>query len=737
MNQALAIGSWTDNALASQSAYLVRWLSSAGIDASPGAVHRCWIEAVRDEQQTAGCAPSVILERAIDRVVNAFDCSVAIDRASGRALLPAECPVLLVGEQAWWVVSALVGDSAQCVNASGQTIHRPISALSEFKRFRLITAKPSEQDRDGRLHRWLWQAVASRKRVIAEIILASALVNGLAIFTSLYAMQIYDRVIPTFAWSTLWALTTAAVIVVLFEGLLRGIRAQALDRLSADIDETLSKKMFDHLLAVRIDRRPLDPGSLAARLNHLEALRQCLTASIIFVFVDLPFALGFVALVALIGGPIVMVYAALVALIMLAAGLVHRRMGRAVAHQLNGLQHRHAVLWEALQGAETVMVTGAHWRLSAAWAAHSRALADAQLALRGPINAIGALIHALSALALVAALVWGVVRIEAGFMTVGALIACSLLGGRILQPVAQAAALSAQWFAAREAVRAAQSLLDLPTQRSGGQPWVTTPVADHAIRIQRLQWNAPGSGHQERGAKSGIGSQNTAKDTDAALAVDDVLIRPGERVAIVGPNGGGKSTFLRLLAGLYQPACGYVQVGGVSIAELAPSVIHQTIGHLPQSVRLFRGSLLDNIALGGGCLDPDRLSAIIEASGIHDWIGRFPRGLHHVITADDGELSAGQRQQVALARLLAQSPRIWLLDEPSAAMDGQAEASLVRALTTLPARDDIVVFATHKTALLGIATRVLVIHDGRIVHDGDRASLDRLQARQRALGRAA
>lgn len=726
-----------DRALSWQSALLARWLTLAGVDAFPGAVDQCWIEAMHEEERAKGHRFPESHERAIARVMQAFDCSLEVVRRSDRTIGPADCPALLVSKEAWLVVSRIVGNFAQCVTPAGETIERPVSGLEEFIRFRLMTPELGGQAHDHRLGAWLWRAVANRKRVVAEIVLASALVNGLAIFTSLYAMQVYDRVIPTFAWSTLSALTAAAVIAVLFEGLLRAMRAQALDRLSAEIDESLSQKIFDHLLAIRIDRRPLDPGSLAARINHLEAFRQCLTASIVFVFVDLPFVMGFVALVALIGGPIAAVYAALVVLTILAAGMVHRRMGRAVTRQIRGLQHRQAVLWEALYGAETVQAAGAHWRLAAAWATQSRALADEQLALRSPINSIGALTYALSALAMVVALVWGVVRIEAGLMTVGALIACSLLGGRILQPVAQAVALSTQWFAAREAVRAVQSLLDLPTHHSGAQSRVTTAVTDQTVRIQHLKWSIPGRSQVEQGARNVGDARHSPQEMNAMLLIDGVVIRPGERIALVGPNGGGKSTLLKLLAGLYRPDSGCVQIGGVSITELAPSVINQAIGYLPQSVRLFRGSLLDNIALAGGRIDQDRLNVIIQVSGIHGWIGRLHRGLHHIIAADDGELSAGQRQQIAFARLLAQSPRIWLLDEPSAAMDGQAEASLVRALTTMPARDDIVVFATHKTALLGLATRVLVMQDGRIAHDGDRTSLDRLQARQHAWGRAA
>jgi len=686
---------------------LRRLLTLQGLAVPPGAADQAWREAFREAPRDAAAGErGRLLTEALRRWIQPFDPAADIAVVQGASLLPKHCPALVLYQGEWRIARWLRGDriGLEIHNGSIEDIDRGSCAAAPACWLGL--SKDSQEGVEAGPLSLVLRALGQRKRVLFEVGLASVLVNAFAVVTSLFAMQVYDRVVPTFAWSTLWALTLGVSVVLVFDAVLRLARAQALDRVARDIDEDLSQLLYDHLLALRMDSRPRSLGTLAAKLTGFEAVRSFFTASILFVFVDLPFVVAFIVVIGLIGGAVGWVYALLFPLALMAGWLGQRKMRRLVERQVLGLQQKNGLLIETIQGAEAIKAAGAEWRFSSRWADLSATLFADGLAVRSVVNRVTTLMHALSSLAFVAVIVVGVHQIELGLLSVGGLIACSILGGRILQPISQVVMLATQWHSAREALRNLESVMRLPVERDPEVSLLAPESLPVSLSAQALRFSY-------------------GRSPAAQLEIESIAFTAGERVALVGSNGSGKTTLLRLLSGQYRPASGQVRIGGIDVSQLAPATLTAHLGVMSQDVRLFRGTLRDNIELSGIRLEDSRLLELLSACGLESLVSDHPQGLDLPIAEDGSGLSVGQRQQVGLARMLVQRPRIWLLDEPSASLDGSSEAALVKTLGSIVRPEDILIYATHKTALLAMATRVLVMRSGRIVHDGDRESVGR------------
>lgn len=696
-------GAWP----APDASLLRRLASLQGIAIAPGAASQAWQEAFRQAPRDASDRDRArALGEALRRWIHPFDPGAEIAVVQVKSLLARHCPALVLHDGQWRIARSLRGERLGLEGPDGSISEVDRAGCAQAPACWLGAAKDAEPGVEAGPLSLVLRALGQRKRVLFEVGLASVLVNAFAVITSLFAMQVYDRVVPTFAWSTLWALTIGVTVVLVFDAVLRLARAQALDRVARDIDEDLSQLLYDHLLALRMDSRPRSLGTLAARLTGFEAVRSFFTASILFVFVDLPFVVAFIAVIALIGGAVGWVYALLFPIALVAGWLGQRRMRRLVERQVIGLQQKNGLLIETIQGAESIKAAGAEWRFSSRWAELTETLSADGLAVRSIVNRVTTLMHALSSLAFVAVIVVGVFQIELGLLSVGGLIACSILGGRILQPISQMVMLATQWHGAREALRNLEAVMRLPAERDPDVSLLAPDSLPVTLAANQLSFSY-------------------GRSPAAQIEIDSLGFSAGERVALVGSNGSGKTTLLRLLSGHYRPASGQIRVGGIDATQLAPAALGAHLGYMPQDVRLFRGSLRDNIELSGIRLDDSRLLEVLRACGLEGLVSDHPQGLDLPIAEDGSGLSVGQRQQVGIARLMVQRPRIWLLDEPSASLDGSAEAALVKTLGSIVRPDDIVIYATHKTALLAMATRVLVMRAGRVVHDGDRDSVGR------------
>lgn len=545
---------------------------------------------------------------------------------------------------------------------------------------------------------WLW-----------DVLVATLMINLLAISTSLFAMQVYDRVVPTLAYATLLTLSVGMLVVIALDWVLKTLRGRILDREALRVDQAVSQAVFDHVVNLRLDLRPRSLGTLSAQVTGLDTVRQFFSSAAIFSLVDLPFVLLFLIFIGVIGGAVVWVYVALLPIAVLLGVGVQWRLRSTLKQQLMRGNERQGLLVDALRGAESIRAVNASWRFSRLWGEVTDSMNAYQRRQRALTNHALIGTGSLSMLAYVSALTVGVQQIESGTLTMGGLIACSILGGRVIAPVAQAVRQLVQWQQVGQALAMVNQVLlierEAPPQTPeggelGGREGPLMPAK--APRTVTLE-----------GVRFSYGASPVLQ-----LAVPDLKITAGERVMLLGPVGSGKSTLLKLLAGLYQPKEGRVCLGPADLRALDPGLLADRIGYLPQQVQLFKGTLRSNLALAGAVQD-DRLLAVAEALGI-DRIAADSGLDMNLPIAEGGEgLSDGQRQLVGFARILLAAPRLWLLDEPAASLDRESERRLWQAFKAEVRPDDMVVISTHRPAIVRhLATRVLVLGGGRIRADG-------------------
>ncbi|GAA0649660.1 hypothetical protein GCM10009424_27930 [Sphingomonas ursincola] len=553
-------------------------------------------------------------------------------------------------------------------------------------------------ERPPRFARWLTEPMQRNRAIYAKVALAATVINLFGIVTSLFTMTVYDRVLPNNATSSLIALTIGLAIVVIFDFVLRNLRAYFADIAGARIDEEIGDTVFRRLLAIRMDVRSGSTGSLAAMMRELESLRDFFASMTLTALVDLPFILVTLAVIAIIGGPLVFVPLLMVPLVIIVSLLAQPALDRLSARAMQQAQLKQAVLVEAIGGLETVKANNAAPLLNARWQAamekHSQISLNQRLVSTFAVN-IAVIANTISYAGVVVA---GVGMIASQNLTMGGLIACSILAGRAVAPLGQIAQLMTRLTQARTAYAQINGLLEHPPE--GPAQTAIVPRVTGQIELRKVSFRYPGQ-------------------AEAALSDVSLRIRPGEKVAILGRMGSGKSTIARMIMGLYAPADGLVLIDGTDMKQIDPAAYRARIGVALQESVLLSGSIRDNIVLGRETIDDAEMLRAAQVSGAHDFIGVMANG-YDLVLADRGEsLSGGQRQAIAMARALTGSPPLLVFDEPTSAMDVQTEARLIKRLAVELA-DRTLLLITHRPPMLRLVDRVIIMDGGRIVADGPR-----------------
>lgn len=610
-------------------------------------------------------------------------------------------PVLVWHDHAWRMVEHGEEDTLLLTGPEGAESVVP-AALFTGNPVLWVRA-PAPEQRVGELlqtngARILIEEVLHDKRWLAEVLVATIVVNLLAVFTSLFSMQVYDRVVPTFAYSTLAALVTGMAIILVLDWSLKFIRARILDNMAKQVDLRVSQRLFEHLLRLRLDTRPRSLGTLAAQMNGLETVRLFFSSTIVFALTDMPFALMFIAIIAVLGGMISGVYIGLL-LVAVTLGWFAQRWLRDLARlEIHRGHERHGLLVDAIQGAETIQATGGGWRFADLWRTITQTMAGYSLKSKLITSTTTTTTSTLGTVAYIAALVVGVYQIEAGHLTTGGLIACTILGGKVIGPVAQSVSLLVQWQHVRESLTMVNRLLALETDRADDRNLMVPEILADTLELDGPRFAYPNSPIMR-------------------LSLGYVRFQAGDRVVVLGPNGCGKSTLLKVAAGLYKPTEGQVRLGGADLWELDPQVVNDRIGYLPQDIHLFKGTLKSNMALGGGVNDAT-LVEVTQLLGIDRMAADNPRSLEMEISEGGQGLSGGQRQLVGLARVFLSRPRVWLLDEPSASLDLESENRMLEAIRRWARPTDIILIATHRPRLISLANRVILMQRGQLTADG-------------------
>jgi ATP-binding cassette subfamily C protein LapB len=548
---------------------------------------------------------------------------------------------------------------------------------------------------------WFWPFVMRFWPDYLQMAAAGLAINVLALALPLFTMNVYDRVVPNAATATLWALFWGMTLVLALDFLLRSLRAWIVDEVGRRVDLAVSGHLFDHLLNLSLAGKPRSAGMLASQIKEFDSVREVMTSGAVIALADAFFIVIFLGAMYLIVGPLVIIPAIAVPIVLILTLLVQIPIARTMEESQAAAAQRHGTLVEAVVGLETIKVVGAQSVMRQRWDRSVAAASKTMASARFWSNLMTNILTASQQIVTIAITVWGVYLIIDGQITMGALIAANLLSGRVLAPLAGIAQTLTRAAQARSALKGLSRFMALPSEAVPAENATSLTPRKGAVVFQNVSFHY-------------AGAQTKALDRVS------FAVKPGEKIGIVGRIGSGKTTFARLLAGLYHPTEGSILIDGIDIRQYDPVDLRKFVGVLPQDSDLFSGTLRDNIVIGRPAAGEGRLRQAVEISGVGAFASAHPQGLAMPITERGAGLSGGQRQSVSLARFLIREPRVMFLDEPTAAMDATTEAILVQRLSRIAETGVTMFISTHRDSLLRVVDRLFVLDGGKLVMDGPR-----------------
>jgi ATP-binding cassette, subfamily C, bacterial LapB len=548
---------------------------------------------------------------------------------------------------------------------------------------------------------WLWPAFARSKGIYAQVVLAAAVSNVLGLSTSLFVMVVYDRIVPNEAIESLIALTIGVVLAITFDFIIKTLRARNMDLASQRADDYLSRLIFDRLLLLTPDGSRRRSGAMASVIREFDTLREFFTSASLVALVDLPFIFLFIWVIWLIAGPLAWIPLIAVPLVICASLAIQPLLGMLSSDSMQNAMSKQSVLFETLSGLETLRVAGLGGLMRTRF--EEAAAAQSDLGLRSRVLSQFAVNAAASVQqgAQVVTIFVGTLLIRDDVITMGAMIAAVILTGRALAPLSQIASALSRYNAALQSYRSIKSLMRdtqaAATSSDGETTMISLPRMQGELRLR------------------GVGY---SYDASKAPVLHDISVHipAGQSVALVGRMGSGKSTLARLLSGALQPSSGTIEIDGAPLAHIDPADLRRNLGVMLQDNWLFAGSVRDNIQGGHRAASDAEVLAAAHLSGLGDFLAGHSEGLAMMVGERGEGLSGGQRQAVCMARAVLGDPQILVLDEPTSAMDVASEQALLARMTPwLDGRTSIIV--THRSALLSLVDRVLVLEGGRIIAD--------------------
>lgn len=562
---------------------------------------------------------------------------------------------------------------------------------------------------------WFWSVMLAHRGLYRDVIYTSLFVNFLALSLPIFTMNVYDRVVPNAAFETLWVLAIGVSIAVVADVGLRIMRGYFLDYSARRIDVDLSAAILEKTLGMRLEHKPVSVGSYAASLRSFEFLRDITTSASLTGFIDIPFAFVFLLVVAWISPYLLIPIVIGIALLLMLALTLRSKLEQLTETTYAASAQRNATLIETLSGLETLKALGAESVMQRQWEEATRFLASQNLQSKNLQQWLSQLSSALQRFVQMAVIVLGVYLISAGKLTMGGLIACTMISSRATAPFAKLGSLITQYQNASVAMQAMDALFDTPSEYRAEGGFLSRESFSGAYEFKNVSFRYPNSELQ-------------------SLTATSLKLGAGEHIAILGRIGSGKSTLSKLALGLFQATEGEIRVDGVDIRQLDPHEYRGSVGYVPQDITLFTGTLRENITLGRPSISDAQLIKAVERAGIADWVNRHPLGFDMPISERGDSVSGGQRKCIAVARALVTEPNILILDEPTGGTDQTTERIIIESLKEFIEGRTLVVI-THRNSLLALVDRIVVIDRGKIVADGAKDAVVNA-LRQGKIGRA-
>jgi len=556
---------------------------------------------------------------------------------------------------------------------------------------------------------WFWGVLKKNKTLYSEVIVAAVIINLFGIAGSIFIMNVYDRVVPNNAFDTLWVLSAGVCIVYFFDFFLRNLRAHFLDVAGRKADVKISAILFEQMMGMNMTTRPPSAGILASDMKEFEQLRDFFTSATLATLVDLPFVFLFILIIAVIGGPVAFVPLAAVPVIVGMGFLLQGPLEKVIRQSLHENALKNALLFETIIGLETIKAQAAEGHKQRTWEELTDKASRTSVRSRRLSAFAQHWAMLVQQLVSVFIVIVGVFLISEGDLSMGALIACVILSGRAMGPLAQVAGLMIRYNQTKHALDQLNDLMARPVERPVGKHFVSMPSMKGQVEFRDISFHYPGQ-------------------TTPALGDINFNIAPGEHVGIIGAVGSGKTTIERLLINLYQPSNGSVQIDGTDVRQIDPGDLRRNVGVVQQSPQLFFGSVRDNITMGHETAPDSAVLKAAELSGVMEFLGDSQAGLDTQVGERGEALSGGQRQAVAIARSLLYDPPILVLDEPTASIDPASENRLKKRLKVL-CEGKTTILITHKGSMLELVDKLILVDRGRLVAYGPKDEVIRkLQA---------
>lgn len=552
-----------------------------------------------------------------------------------------------------------------------------------------------------RARSWFRDTLKRSRWLYADAIAASFLINLIAMAAPLFVMNVYDRVVPNQATATLWVLAVGICGAYLFDLVLKSLRSLCLDLAGKKTDLIISATLFERIVGMSMKYRPARVGSFAQNIHEFQSLRDFLASLTLTSLIDLPFTLLIFMVIAILGGHLVWIPMLAFPIALGIGYLLQKPLVATMERTMALASERQSSLIETLAGLDAVKVNNAESERQYQWEQTIGTLSRLELRVKmlsGLSMNITLLIQQLAGVIMI---VFGVYQIIDGNLSMGGLIACYMLSGRALSPLASLSGLMTRYQQAKVTMVSTDQMMELPQERNFEERPLSRRTLQGAIECRGLNFTYP-------------------NQQNMALKNINLVIKPGEKIGIIGRSGSGKSSLAKLIVGLYQPDSGALLVDGVDIRQIDVSELRHNVGYVPQDIQLLAGTLRDNLVSGARYVEDEVVLQAAELAGVHEFARLHPQGYELQVGERGQNLSGGQRQNVALARALLLNPPILLLDEPTSAMDNTGEERLKQRLQAV-VENKTVVLVTHRASLLSLVDRLLVIDRGQILADGPKA----------------